>query len=157
MAAVGSRSAAMAGRFADGLISTAPSREVVRAFGQASGSPKPRFGQLKVCWAETEDEARDTVMRVWPLSGLPGVLNSELATPAQFAQAAQVVKPSDLEGRVVMGPDPARHLAAIEEYARAGFDHVFVHQIGPDQEGFTRFYEREILPQMGRLAIGETA
>jgi G6PDH family F420-dependent oxidoreductase len=157
MAAMGPRSAAMAGRFADGLISTAPSREIVQAFEKAGGSPKPRYGQLKVCWAETEEEASDTVLRFWPLSGLPGVLNTELATPAQFGQAARMVEAADLEGKVTLGPDPARHLAAIEEYARAGFDHVFVHQVGPDQEGFIRFYEREILPRAGRLAVGETA
>jgi G6PDH family F420-dependent oxidoreductase len=157
MAAFGKRSATMAGRFGDGLISTSPSPDLVRTFLQASGSPKPRYGQLKVCWAETEEQAMDTVMRVWPISGLPSVLNSELATPAQFAQSAKIVEPSDLEGKVTMGPDPDKHLAAVEQYARAGFDHVFVHQIGPDQEGFVRFYEREILPHAGRLAVAETA
>ncbi|MCA1691669.1 MAG: TIGR03557 family F420-dependent LLM class oxidoreductase [Actinobacteria bacterium] len=28
----------------------------------------------------------------------------------------------------------------------AGYDHVYVHQVGPDQEGFFRFYEREVMP-----------
>src|SRR5207249_1807015 len=73
VAAFGKRSASLAGRFGDGLISTAPSREVVQAFTHASGSRKPRYAQLKVCWAETEEQARDTVMRYWPTSGLPGV------------------------------------------------------------------------------------
>jgi hypothetical protein len=27
-------------------------------------------------------------------------------------------------------------------------DHVYVHQIGPDQEGFFSFYEREVLPEL---------
>jgi G6PDH family F420-dependent oxidoreductase len=157
MAAGGARSAALAGRFADGLIATSPSRDIVRAFVEAGGAPKPRYGQLKVCWSEREQDAVDTVMRHWPTSGLPSVLNSELATPAQFTQAARIVEPGDLEGKVVMGPDPAKHLAAIEEFTRAGFDHVYVMQVGPDQEGFMRFYEREILPQAGRLAVAETA
>ena len=38
------------------------------------------------------------------------------------------------------------HRAAIEEYVEAGYDHVYVHQVGPDQDGFFDFYEREILP-----------
>ena len=29
----------------------------------------------------------------------------------------------------------------------AGFSHIYVHQIGPDQDGFFDFYEREILPR----------
>ena len=41
-----------------------------------------------------------------------------------------------------MHPD----LAAIEQYIKAGFVHVWVHQVGPDQEGFFDFYEKEILP-----------
>ena len=35
------------------------------------------------------------------------------------------------------------------EYADAGFDYVCVHQIGTDQEGFLRFYAREVLPRLG--------
>ncbi len=50
--------------------------------------------------------------------------------------------------QIVCGPDPKRHLERIEQYARAGFEHVYVHQVGPDQEGFFRFYEREILPRL---------
>lgn len=48
---------------------------------------------------------------------------------------------------VPCGPDPDRHLEAIRKYEEAGFDHVWVHQIGPDQEGFFDFYAREILPR----------
>jgi hypothetical protein len=48
---------------------------------------------------------------------------------------------------VVCGPDPQRHVEMIQKYVDAGFDHVYVHQVGPDQEGFMRFYQREILPK----------
>ena len=47
---------------------------------------------------------------------------------------------------VVCGPDAERHVDAILEFVRAGFDDVYVHQIGPDQEGFFGFFERELLP-----------
>ena len=43
------------------------------------------------------------------------------------------------------GPDPERHRAAIQEHVDAGFDHVYVHQVGADQDRFLDFYEREIL------------
>jgi hypothetical protein len=35
---------------------------------------------------------------------------------------------------------------ATERFVDAGFDHVYVHQVGPDQEGFFGFYESEVLP-----------
>ena len=50
------------------------------------------------------------------------------------------------------GPDPQRHLDGIAKFVKAGFDHVYVHQVGPDQEGFMRFYEREILPNASAIA-----
>jgi len=49
---------------------------------------------------------------------------------------------------VVCGPDPQRHLEAIREYVDAGFDHVYIHQVGPDQAGFVDFYRGEILPAL---------
>jgi len=45
----------------------------------------------------------------------------------------------------------------IREFVAAGFDHVYVHQVGPDQEGFLDFYEREILPAAESLKVGSPA
>lgn len=36
----------------------------------------------------------------------------------------------------------------IREFVEAGFDHVYIHQVGPEQEGFFGFYEWEILPAL---------
>ena len=60
-----------------------------------------------------------------------------------------MVTESDVAEKVVCGPDPELHRQKIEEFADAGFDHVYVHQVGPDQEAFLTFYEREILPAFG--------
>ena len=49
---------------------------------------------------------------------------------------------------VPCGPDAARHLAKIAEYVDAGYDHVYVHQVGPDQAGFIKFAEGELLPAL---------
>ena len=59
-----------------------------------------------------------------------------------------MVTEDDVAQSVVCGPDPERHLEQIRQYADAGCDHVYVHQVGPDQEGFFRFYEREIFPRL---------
>lgn len=96
-------------------------------------------------------------MRQWPQLGLPPVILTELPTPSEFGQAAKSVTPDALEGRVVLGPDPAEHIQAIERYAQAGFDHVHIHQIGADQQSAFRLYEREIIPQVGRMAVGVRA
>jgi coenzyme F420-dependent glucose-6-phosphate dehydrogenase len=152
VAAGGGRAAELAGRIGDGLISTKPSSEAVAAFERNGGGGKPRLGQLTVCWARSEDAARDVAMRVWPLAALPSVLNSELSTPRQFEDACASVRPEMIGKAIVLGPDPERHLQAIATYQQAGFDKVFVHQVGPETDGFFRFYEREVLPALKRPA-----
>lgn len=53
---------------------------------------------------------------------------------------------------IVCGPDPEHHLDAIRKYVEAGFDYVWIHRVGPDQDGFFRFYEHEVLPTVRELA-----
>jgi G6PDH family F420-dependent oxidoreductase len=57
IAAGKARSAELAGRIGDGMISTAPERDLIKQFEQAGGKGKPRYGQLTVCYAASEDEA----------------------------------------------------------------------------------------------------
>lgn len=152
VAAGGKQSGELAGRIGDGLICSAPARESVDAFQRSGGAGKPRYGQLTVCWAKTEDAAVETALKFWPISALSGQFKNELPRPAYLEQASRSVKPEDLKKEIVCGPDPQRHLEGIAEFVRAGFDHVYVHQVGPDQEGFMRFYQREILPNVEKLA-----
>jgi G6PDH family F420-dependent oxidoreductase len=148
VAASGPDSAELAGRIGDGLISTAPQPELVQRFEAAGGAGKPRYGQVTVCWAPDEAAARREAHEWWPNAGLKGALSSELPLPAHFQQAAGMVTEEDLAQQLVCGPDPERHVARIRQFADAGFDHVYVHQVGPDQDGFFRFYAREVLPKV---------
>jgi hypothetical protein len=75
----------------------------------------------------------------------------ELPLPAHFEAAAELVDEDTIAESMVCGPDPKDHLEALQEYADAGYEHVCVHQVGPDQEGFMQFYKREIFP---RLRVG---
>ena len=62
------------------------------------------------------------------------------------------MKEDDIVKEIVCGPDPKEHLNEIQKYARAGFDYIYVHQVGPQQEECIRFYESEIFPALGKLA-----
>lgn len=146
VAAGGPEAAELAGEVGDGLVSTAPDAELVRTFEGAGGKGKERFAQVTVCWATDEEQAAETALRVWPNGGLGGTLGQELPLPSHFEQAAEMVTAATIAEAVVCGPDPDRHREAIQEYVEAGFDRIYVHQVGSDQEGFMRFYEREILP-----------
>ena len=150
VAAGGPEAAELAGRIGDGLVSTAPKRELVDAFERAGGSG-PRYGQLTVCWADSEEQARETAFEIWPNAALQGPLSQELAVPSHFEESAAMVTEDDVAKYVVCGPEASRHLEAIQEYVDAGFDHVYVHQVGRDQEGFLEFYEREIMDSAQEL------
>ena len=147
VAASGERAAELAGRIGDGFVGTSANRELLETFERSGGAGKPRYGQLTVCYAADEAQARRTAHEYWPTAGIRGELSQELPMPAHFEQAAQLVTEEQVAEAVVCGPDPQRHVEKIREYVDAGYDHVYVHQIGPDQEGFLAFYEKEILSQ----------
>jgi coenzyme F420-dependent glucose-6-phosphate dehydrogenase len=149
VAASGPKAAEAAGAYGDGLINTSPDGEIVKTFQGAGGKGKPRYGQLTVCWARDEAEARRTALKIWPNAGLPGELSQELPTPAHFEQAAKLVTEEALAEKVVCGPDPKRHIEQIRKFIDAGYDHVYVHQVGPDQDGFFDFYAQQVLPKLG--------
>jgi coenzyme F420-dependent glucose-6-phosphate dehydrogenase len=148
VAAAHPRAAQLAGRVGDAFIGTSPEDDLVEKFERSGGKGKPRYGGVKVCWAESEEEAKRTARKVWPTAAIGGDLSWELPLPAHFEQAAEDVTEAEVAEKIVCGPDPERHLGEIRKYEQAGFDHVYVHQVGRDQEGFFRFYEREILPRL---------
>jgi hypothetical protein len=68
--------------------------------------------------------------------------------PQHFEQATSLVTEEMVAEAVVCGPDPERHIENIKQAAEAGYDEVYVQQIGPEQAAFFRFYEREVLPAL---------
>ena len=148
VAAAGARATELAARAGDGLFGLAPDREMIERFERAGGEGKPRFGQLHVCWGENEDEAKHTALEWWPNALVAGGATWELPLPSHFEAASDWAGPDDIAEAVVCGPDPERHAEAIREFAAAGYDHVYLHQVGPDQEGFLDFAQRELLPRL---------
>ena len=150
LAASGREVAELAGELGDALVSTAPDHELVDRYLK-SGGRGPRYGQLTVCWAERASDARRTALEWWPNAALQGTLAQELPLPSHVEAAAVMVTEEDVADSIVCGPDLDAHLEAIETFADAGFDHVYVHQVGPDQEGFIDFYGREVLREAREL------
>jgi len=152
VAASGSKSAQLAGRVGDGLITTAPRKELVDEFRRAGGDGKPVIGQVTVCWHADEAEARRRALHYWPTAVAPGELTQELPLPRHFEQLAQTATEEEIAKQIICGPDVQRHIDAIMEFVNAGFDHVYVHQVGPEQDEFFAAYAHEILPELRRVA-----
>jgi G6PDH family F420-dependent oxidoreductase len=145
VAAAGPNAARLAARIGDGLINPSGDPAVVEAYREAGGRG-PCYLQLSVCWHEDEAEARRMALRLVPSVALPGELGHLLPTPAHYEQAAELVTDDRIAEVVTCGPDPKRHMERIRAGIEAGYDHVHIYQVGPDQDGFFRFYEREVLP-----------
>src|SRR4051812_36689673 len=149
IAAAGESAADLAGRKGDGMISTAPKEGLVDTFRKSGGGEKPTFGQVHVCWSEDEKKARRTAFEQWPNAAIKGELGQELPLPRHFEQAADMVTEDDVAELVTCGADPEAHLDAIRKYLDAGYEYVYVHQVGHEQDGFFDFYRREVLPKLG--------
>jgi G6PDH family F420-dependent oxidoreductase len=147
VSAYGPKAMEVAGRIADGYVGTMPDRELLELY-DACGGTGPKIGGIKVCVDQDADRARKLAHALWPTVGVPGELGQELPTPAHFEQAASKVTVEEVASSIPCGADPDQHLRAIREQAEAGYDEVYVQQIGPDQEAFFRFYEQQVLPRL---------
>ena len=133
------------GEAGDGLIAVEPDQDVVEDFDEAGGKGKPKIGMVHGCWAERREDALRTALEVWPQSGLKGPLNQDLRLPADFMAAAEIVEPKHLEDAMPLGADVDEWREEIKGFEDAGFTHVYIHNVGPDQEGFLRWAGENLL------------
>ena len=149
VAAGGEKSAEIAGRLGDALVGTSPSEDTVKAFEKAGGAGKPKYAQVTCLYHEDEGTARKLALEIWPNAGMGGQLSQDVPTPSHFESIAELVGENDVAEKVVCGPDPGKHVEQIQKYVDAGYTHVYIHQVGPDQESFFRFYTEQVLPKVG--------
>ncbi len=148
IAAGGVRAARLAAEKADGLIATEPRADLIESFVSAGGSG-PRYAEVAMCYARREADARKTAHHYfrWSLAGWP--VMAEMPDTEGFAAASRHVSPEAVAKQISCGPSPEHHLEAIDRYVKAGFDHIILVQIGPEQSAFIEFFERELAPVLG--------
>lgn len=146
VAASGPKSAELAGRLADGLIGVDATNTLIEKFRAAGGIGRPCYAELNVCVADDEQKARQFVAEHWPIAAVSGPMYAELPLPSHYQHLSRMIRPEDV--RVPVGPDPEPHIRGLRQYLDAGYDHVFVHQIGPEQDRFLEFYAREVIPRV---------
>ncbi len=143
----GPKATDVAARIGDGFINTAPDGELLKRFKDASGG-KPAQAGTKVAYADTADEGWEHAHRLWPNAGLPGEMAQILPTPEHFEQATELVTLESTRDSVVAGNDPDQHLEQITSYADAGYDELYVANMGPHFEDMIAFYGKQVLPQV---------
>ena len=65
--------------------------------------------------------------------------------PAHFEQAAQLVTDDMTAEKVSCGPDVQAHVESVAQYRDAGYDEVYLAQIGGAGKDFFRFAGEELL------------
>jgi coenzyme F420-dependent glucose-6-phosphate dehydrogenase len=146
VAAGGTKTAALAGELGDGLIGVTPDAHVVDVFNGSGGGGKPCLAQLHISLASSTDQARENAFKWWPNGVVPPSLNGELAKPADFDAIAQAIGPDRIDDTVVCAADAAPIIDRIDRFVGAGFDTVYLHQVGPDQQRLVDLVAAELLP-----------
>ncbi|MFJ3715269.1 LLM class F420-dependent oxidoreductase [Streptomyces sp. NPDC090057] len=145
----GPKATSLAARVGDGYITMMPDEEMVTQFRKGGGGAKPVSGGTKVCYGTDRDECVRTVRRLWYNELLPGEMGQVLPSPRHFEQLADLVTEDMVREKSVCGDDVDEHVAALRAFGDAGFDRVYVNQIGADQKGFFDFYRTKVLPRLG--------
>jgi G6PDH family F420-dependent oxidoreductase len=149
----GPKATQLAARIGDGYISTMPDKDMLSLWRESGGGDKPTQAGYKVCWGTDDDAAVATAHRLWANSGLPGELSQVLPSPKHFEQASELVSEDMTRDSIAYGADLDRHLDAFRPYAEAGYDEIYISQMGgrereTDVHGFFDFYRDHVLPKL---------
>ena len=151
-AAVTPPTAAWVAEWADALITVVQPDEqldaIVDAFRANGGEHKPMYLQVHLAYAPSDEEARAAAFDQWRQNTLPNTVMTELAHPAQISDAAGHVTPDDLDAAVRISSDLGRHLDWLQRDLARGFEALYLHEVGPEQERFLAAFGREVLPRL---------
>jgi len=152
----GEHSATLAGRIGDGYICTQPDADLLKTFQNNGGKGKPAQAGYKVCWGGDDDVAIQTAHRLWANSGLPGEVSQVLPSPQHFAELSELVTPAMTRDSIAFGNDIDRHVDAFCPFVEAGYDEVYISQMGGREKatsyrGFFEFYQHAVLPRLRSL------
>lgn len=151
-AAITAETARWVGGWADGLITISRPKEqlqeVVDAFKAGGGEGKPMYLKMQFSYAATEQKAREGAFDQWRTNIFTSNVLADFSVVEQFDEAAQFVRPEDLDQFVVISADTEQHLRTIEQYEQMGFSRITLHNVNREQAYFIEMFGREVLPQL---------
>ena len=157
IAAAGPVTSKRTGALADGIITPAASLEkiegILARFAEGARSAgkdpdaMPKLLQMHLSWAPTDEEAWTYAMHQWPNGGMK-FPKQDIRSPFDFAEMAKMVRREDFAGRMTVSSDPDVHRAEIQKFIDAGFDRIYVHNVGRNQEEWIKVFGREVLPKL---------
>lgn len=145
------------GRTCDGIITVGAADDKIRMLldrfekgaREAGKDPArmPRILQLHVSWAQSQEEAEQNALNEWPNGGMP-FPKSDIRNPEDFEAMAKYVRIENFKNRVLMSPDLDEHRERLQHFIDLGFDEIYVHNVGRNQEAFINAYGSEVAPKL---------
>jgi alkanesulfonate monooxygenase SsuD/methylene tetrahydromethanopterin reductase-like flavin-dependent oxidoreductase (luciferase family) len=147
--AISASSAARVAAWADGLVTVVQPvetlREVLTAYREAGGRGRAAL-QLHLSWAPTEEEARYLAFDQWRSNVFAPPVPADTPTTEAFDAMAEHVRPEDVTQVVRVSSDLGQHRAWVSEYIELGFDDIYLHHVGQEQDAFLETFGDQVLP-----------
>jgi len=139
-------------QWADGMITINQSHRQLRAMIEAyrgAGGRGAVHLQVHLSYAADDETARAIAHDQWRTNVLPSPTSWDLNTAADYDAVGELVSPERVEQSVRVSADPARHAGWLQEYVELGFDEIYLHHVGQQQEEFIDVFGAKVLPQLG--------
>jgi probable non-F420 flavinoid oxidoreductase len=150
-AAVSARTAAWAAGWADGLVTVNQPveqlRRVVGAYRDAGGRG-PLALQVHLCWDPDEDRALAVAHDQWRTNVAGPPVSWDVDSVEAFDVIGELVRPDDVRAAVLVSSDAKQHAAWLAELVDVGFDRVYLHHVGKEQEAFLDAFGADVLPEL---------
>lgn len=151
-AAASAESAQWVADWADGLITVASTpagtREILERYRAGNSGASARL-QVHVSLGESAEAAMREAEDQWAHSTVSSEIMWDLEDPEDYEAVARLSEGA-LEEAVVISDSAIDMADRIAELAD-GFDHVYLHHVGRDQQTFLRRCETELLPELRRI------
>jgi G6PDH family F420-dependent oxidoreductase len=147
----GTKSAALAGELGAGLMAVEPKKALIDEWKSAGKGTGARYGEMSLGFAKSEAEGLKLAHEYMRFGALGWEVLTELPSVKALEEATKFVKPEDLKGDIPHGPAVDPYVENAKKWLKAGFDHIVLLAIGPDQEAFIRFFKESLGPRLRDL------
>lgn len=143
-AAISEQTAAWAGDWADGLLTTAGEVndicKKIELFRQNGGNNKPVYLQFAFSYARNNKDASEGAYDQWRSNILPLEQLADYSRVKQFDEAAETTTPEEVKNVIPVYSDMRVLRKQMNEYLQLGIDRLILHNVNRGQETFIEDY-----------------
>lgn len=164
VAASGPAATRLAGRVADGFITTSgkPKELYTDTLLPALDEGAHKAGrtvadldlmiEMKVSYDHDLDRALNDT-HYWGALALSSDEKTGVEDPIEMERLADALPVERTKSRWIVSTEPDEHVAKIKQYVDWGFNHLVFHAPGPDQSRFLKLYGEEVLPRLRTMGL----